>query len=191
MHSNEWKCLFVYNFALLFFAYTQDCRGAQTHMKILTKQLETLNKFREINEMIREEANKRRESREKLKQSMQNILSQSLYKDSIKDIVNPLNPRQKLGKSKLILIKIKLIISLPPLSLLSSYKSSGQVKIEKCKFMDSKMKPLWLVFSNDDLGAQDIQIIYKNGDGKIFVKVYSSKLCESLKMCSQIYDRIC
>ena len=31
--------------------------------------------------------------------------------------------------------------------------------------MDSKMKPLWLVFSNDDLGAQDIQLIYKNGDG--------------------------
>ena len=69
-------------------------------MKILTKQLETLNKFREINEMIREEANKRKESREKLKQSMQNILSQSLYRDSIKDVVNPLNPRQKLGMER-------------------------------------------------------------------------------------------
>jgi DUF917 family protein len=106
-------------------------------MKILTKQLETLNKFREINEIIREEANKRKESRDKLKQSMQNILNQGLYKDAIKDVVNPLNPKQKLG----------------------------QVKIGKCKFMDSKMKPLWLVFSNEDLGAEDIQIIYKNGDG--------------------------
>lgn len=30
--------------------------------------------------------------------------------------------------------------------------------------MDSKMKPLWLVFSQKDIGAEDIYIIYKNGD---------------------------
>lgn len=30
--------------------------------------------------------------------------------------------------------------------------------------MDSKMKPLWLVFSHNDIGAEDIYIIYKNGD---------------------------
>jgi phosphatidylinositol-4,5-bisphosphate 3-kinase len=30
--------------------------------------------------------------------------------------------------------------------------------------MDSKMKPLWIVFDNDDPHGDDIYIIYKNGD---------------------------
>lgn len=32
--------------------------------------------------------------------------------------------------------------------------------------MDSAKKPLWLVFENMDEGAEDIYIIFKNGDGK-------------------------
>ena len=31
--------------------------------------------------------------------------------------------------------------------------------------MDSKKKPLWLVFENIDEGADDVIIIFKNGDG--------------------------
>lgn len=96
-------------------------------MQGLFKQLDTLNKFKEINEFIRQEAFKRKESREKLKQTMQNILHQSYYRDAFKGIINPLNPRQKLDT----------------------------IKIEKCKFMDSKTKPLWLVFSNEDIGVED------------------------------------
>lgn len=30
--------------------------------------------------------------------------------------------------------------------------------------MDSKMKPLWIVFENDDLHGDDIYVIFKNGD---------------------------
>lgn len=30
--------------------------------------------------------------------------------------------------------------------------------------MDSKMKPLWIVFQNADIHGEDIYIIYKNGD---------------------------
>lgn len=67
---------------------------------------------------------------------MQNILHQSYYRDALQEIINPLNPRQKLDK----------------------------IKVEKCKFMDSKMKPLWLVFSNEDIGVEDTSIIFKNGD---------------------------
>ena len=38
------------------------------------------------------------------------------------------------------------------------------LKSEKCKFMDSKMKPLWMVFNNqEELGASVYQI-FKNGD---------------------------
>lgn len=105
-------------------------------MKSLFKQLDTLNKFKEINEFIRQEAFKRKENRGKLKQTMQNILHQSYYRDAFRDIISPLNPRQKLDA----------------------------IKIEKCTFMDSKMKPLWMVFSNEDMGAEDTSIIFKNGD---------------------------
>lgn len=31
--------------------------------------------------------------------------------------------------------------------------------------MDSKMKPLWLVFENSDFASEDIAIIFKYGDG--------------------------
>ena len=113
-----------------------DCRGATNHMKSLFKQLDTLNKFKEINEFIRQEAFKRKENRGKLKQTMQNILHQSYYREAFRDIISPLNPRQKLDV----------------------------IKIEKCKFMDSKMKPLWMVFSNEDIGVEDTSIIFKNGD---------------------------
>lgn len=30
--------------------------------------------------------------------------------------------------------------------------------------MDSKMKPLWIVFENEDIHGDDIQVIFKNGD---------------------------
>lgn len=36
--------------------------------------------------------------------------------------------------------------------------------MEKCRVMDSKMRPLWLVFENQDSYGGDISIILKNGD---------------------------
>jgi len=43
-------------------------------------------------------------------------------------------------------------------------------RLSKCKCMDSKMKPLWLVWKNADnmTGSTDnnIYIMYKKGDGK-------------------------
>ncbi|KAK8765941.1 hypothetical protein V5799_007278 [Amblyomma americanum] len=40
----------------------------------------------------------------------------------------------------------------------------SRIKPEKCRFMDSKMKPLWLVFENSDPATDDIAIIFKYGD---------------------------
>lgn len=34
----------------------------------------------------------------------------------------------------------------------------------KCKVMDSKMRPLWVVLENVDQTANDVYIIFKNGD---------------------------
>ena len=37
---------------------------------------------------------------------------------------------------------------------------------DKCKVMDSKMRPLWLVFHNQDMLGENIFHIFKNGDGE-------------------------
>ncbi|GAB1294563.1 Phosphatidylinositol 4,5-bisphosphate 3-kinase catalytic subunit beta isoform [Apodemus speciosus] len=36
--------------------------------------------------------------------------------------------------------------------------------VEKCKYMDSKMKPLWLVYSSRAFGEDSVGVIFKNGD---------------------------
>jgi phosphatidylinositol-4,5-bisphosphate 3-kinase len=38
------------------------------------------------------------------------------------------------------------------------------LKIDKCKYMDSKKLPLWLVFQNADPQGNDIYVIFKSGD---------------------------
>jgi len=38
--------------------------------------------------------------------------------------------------------------------------------VDQCTFMDSKMKPLWIVFNNEETGGDGVGIIFKNGDGK-------------------------
>lgn len=38
--------------------------------------------------------------------------------------------------------------------------------VDQCTFMDSKMKPLWIVFNNEETGGGGVGIIFKNGDGE-------------------------
>lgn len=39
--------------------------------------------------------------------------------------------------------------------------------VEQCTFMDSKMKPLWVMYSNEEAGSEgSVGIIFKNGDGE-------------------------
>ena len=40
------------------------------------------------------------------------------------------------------------------------------LRAEKCKVMDSKMRPIWLVFQNQDTLGEDILQIFKSGDGE-------------------------
>lgn len=121
-------------FGLILEAY---CFGAYDHMKDLIKQTEVINKLKHMNEIVKREANtKGKDSKDRLASIMQEILNQSYYRDCLKEFVDPLNPR----------IRLKTIRS------------------ERCKLMDSKMKPLWLVFDNQDSRADDISIIFKNGD---------------------------
>ncbi len=57
-------------------------------------------------------------------------------------------------------------LQMPPryqLPLDPRYEVSGLV-VEKCKFMDSKKVPLWLVFKNAEEGAPNVTVIFKEGD---------------------------
>ena len=97
--------------------------------------MECVSKLKRINEIIRDD--KSRESRDKKIAQMQDILGQKYYQETLSNVINPLDPMYKLGR----------------------------LKTKKCKFMDSKMKPLWLVFENyDRTCAQDVFLIFKNGD---------------------------
>lgn len=75
-------------------------------------------------------------SKEKVRNLLQDFLRNQRNSGVFQSIQNPLNP---------------------------SFRCKG-VKPEKCKVMDSKMRPLWIVFENADQNCNDIYIIFKNGD---------------------------
>lgn len=63
-------------------------------------------------------------------------IKQESYLDALSDLYSPLNPSIFLA----------------------------DICVEKCRFMDSKMKPLWLMYLNPSLQGDMIGIIFKNGD---------------------------
>ena len=54
------------------------------------------------------------------------------------------------------------------ISILNPKLRLGEMRVSECRFFDSKMRPLLLVFDNPDRSAvlQDVMIMFKNGDGK-------------------------
>lgn len=72
--------------------------------------------------------------KEKAKHKLMEFLSK--VKDDLKNVTSPLNP---------------------------SFRCK-EVRSDKCKVMDSKMKPIWTVYENVDQHGEDINIIFKNGD---------------------------
>ncbi|KAG1679555.1 Phosphatidylinositol 4,5-bisphosphate 3-kinase catalytic subunit delta isoform [Nymphon striatum] len=112
------------------------CRGATDHMKQLLRQMEALNKLKIASDVVKQDAIRRKDGREKLKSKLQETLVQKSYADNFFNLISPLNP----------------------------YNCFRSFKIDECAFRDSKMKPLWLVFENYDSCGNDIFIMYKNGD---------------------------
>lgn len=60
---------------------------------------------------------------------------------------------------------------------LTAENSDGNIfifsSVDQCTFMDSKMKPLWIVFNNEETGGGGVGIIFKNGDGKSLKALFS------------------
>lgn len=124
-------------FALILEAY---CRGSIPHIEVLKKQVEALSKLKSVNELIKLGTIKNARSKTKeamlTKEAMMTCLRQSGYSETLSDLHSPLNPNVLL---------------------------SG-INVEKCRYMDSKMKPLWIVYNNKLLGGDSLGIIFKNGD---------------------------
>ncbi|XP_071805229.1 phosphatidylinositol 4,5-bisphosphate 3-kinase catalytic subunit beta isoform-like [Asterias amurensis] len=119
-------------FGLMLEAY---CRGSIAHMAALIRQVESLNKMRTVNELIKTKQAKSQTNFDLLT-NMREILNQESYHEAMSNFLSPLSP---------------------------SYKLKG-LRLKKCKFISSKMRPLWLVFENNDPMGDDIYIIFKNGD---------------------------
>ncbi|XP_044301387.1 phosphatidylinositol 4,5-bisphosphate 3-kinase catalytic subunit delta isoform [Varanus komodoensis] len=110
------------------------CRGSIHHMKALMKQTDALTKMKGLNDIIKVSAQKN--PKPQTKESMHTCLRQETYLEALSHLESPLNPSIILAK----------------------------VNVEMCTFMDSKMKPLWLVFSNEETGGDSVGLIFKNGD---------------------------
>uniref|UniRef100_A0A8C4ZJZ6 phosphatidylinositol-4,5-bisphosphate 3-kinase n=1 Tax=Gadus morhua TaxID=8049 RepID=A0A8C4ZJZ6_GADMO len=124
-------------FALILEAY---CRGSIPHIEVLKKQVEALSKLKSVNELIKLGTIKTARSKTKeamlTKEAMMTCLRQSGYSETLSDLNSPLNP---------------------------SIQLSG-INVERCRYMDSKMKPLWIVYHNKLLRGDSLGIIFKNGD---------------------------
>lgn len=83
-----------------------------------------------------EMARHKKEGRDKLKQLVQESLKQNHFYEALSDLLCPLDPALRCRR----------------------------IRVEKCKTMDSKMRPLWAVFENDDPSGNDIYFIFKHGD---------------------------
>ena len=85
---------------------------------------------------------------------MLQLLSQLGYKLVLSDCISTLNPKLRLGGIRYCSCSCHLL----PVYLWCRDK--------ECRFYDSKMRPLLMVYENPDPSGADIKVIFKNGDGK-------------------------
>ncbi|XP_028921601.1 phosphatidylinositol 4,5-bisphosphate 3-kinase catalytic subunit delta isoform isoform X2 [Ornithorhynchus anatinus] len=111
------------------------CRGSNHHMKVLMKQGEALNKMKSLNDYVKVSSQKT--PKPQAKELMHTCMRQETFLEALSNLQSPLNPSTLLA----------------------------DVCVEQCTFMDSKMKPLWIVYSNEEVtGSSSVGIIFKNGD---------------------------
>lgn len=79
---------------------------------------------------------KQKKDRKAALQGFQDFIQEPHCQEAMSNVLNPLDPRFRWNR----------------------------IKLEKCRVMDSKMRPLWLVFENSDPFGEDIYLILKHGD---------------------------
>lgn len=111
------------------------CRGSTHHMKVLMKQGEALSKLKALNDFVKVSSQKT--TKPQTKEMMHMCMRQETYMEALSHLQSPLDPSTLLE----------------------------EVCVEQCTFMDSKMKPLWIMYSSEEAGsAGNVGIIFKNGD---------------------------
>jgi len=114
------------------------CHGCPQHVAILAKQVQALSKLRSLTYLIRNLM--KVSTKEKVREEMRLVLSAPGYSEALSNFSSTLDPRFKLAN----------------------------VQIDKCNFMDSKMRPLWMVWNHTDSHLSSDQptvyAIYKDGD---------------------------
>ncbi|KAK2105885.1 Phosphatidylinositol 4,5-bisphosphate 3-kinase catalytic subunit delta isoform [Saguinus oedipus] len=139
-------------FGLILEAY---CRGSTHHMKVLMKQGEALSKLKALNDFVKLSSQKT--PKPQTKELMHLCMRQEAYLEALSHLQSPLDPSTLLAEGS----------SHPreadggaPVTARSLAHS-----VEQCTFMDSKMKPLWIMYSNEEAGSSgSVGIIFKNGD---------------------------
>uniref|UniRef100_A0AAZ3Q0X8 Phosphatidylinositol-4,5-bisphosphate 3-kinase n=1 Tax=Oncorhynchus tshawytscha TaxID=74940 RepID=A0AAZ3Q0X8_ONCTS len=112
------------------------CRGSIPHIEVLKKQVEALSKLKSVNELIKLGTIKNARSKTKEAMLTKEAMMTCLRQSGYTETLSDLHS---------------------PLN--------PSVLVEKCRYMDSKMKPLWIVYNNKLLGGDTLGIIFKNGDG--------------------------
>uniref|UniRef100_A0A8C3YD83 Phosphatidylinositol 4,5-bisphosphate 3-kinase catalytic subunit delta isoform n=1 Tax=Catagonus wagneri TaxID=51154 RepID=A0A8C3YD83_9CETA len=111
------------------------CRGSTHHMKVLMKQGDALSKLKALNDVVKVSSQKT--TKPQTKELMHLCMRQETYLEALSHLQSPLDPSILLA----------------------------EVCVEQCTFMDSKMKPLWVMYSNEEAGSDgSVGIIFKNGD---------------------------
>ncbi|XP_041702277.1 phosphatidylinositol 4,5-bisphosphate 3-kinase catalytic subunit delta isoform isoform X4 [Coregonus clupeaformis] len=110
------------------------CRGNIYHIKSLWKQNEALNKMKALNDFVK--SGWQKTSRQQMTDDMKLCIKQEAYIEALSYLLSPLNPSIMLS----------------------------EICADRCKFMDSKMKPLWLMYKNKWVQGDTVGIIFKNGD---------------------------
>uniref|UniRef100_A0A8D2AVX8 Phosphatidylinositol 4,5-bisphosphate 3-kinase catalytic subunit delta isoform n=1 Tax=Sciurus vulgaris TaxID=55149 RepID=A0A8D2AVX8_SCIVU len=110
------------------------CRGSTHHMKVLMKQGEALSKLKALNDFVKLSSQKT--TKPQTKELMHLCMRQETYLEALSHLQSPLDPSTLLA----------------------------EVCVEQCTFMDSKMKPLWIMYSSEEAGSAGVGIIFKNGD---------------------------
>ena len=70
------------------------------------------------------------------------------------------------------------------------YCRLGDMRVPDCRFYDSKMRPLLLVYDNPDTSSvlKDVRIMFKNGDGQCeHIIVYCTAVLFDVLMFSLAY----
>ncbi|XP_076966732.1 phosphatidylinositol 4,5-bisphosphate 3-kinase catalytic subunit delta isoform-like isoform X7 [Callospermophilus lateralis] len=110
-------------------------RGSIHHMKVLMKQAEALSKLKALSDFVKVSSQKT--TKPQTKELMHLYMRQDTYIEALSHLQSPLDPSTMLA----------------------------EICVERCTFMDSKMKPLWIIYSSEEAGSADsIGIIFKNGD---------------------------